>query len=37
MHKPLDAIDDQGTDEYPIAFEEDLEFYQWLDQQLGDS
>jgi hypothetical protein len=33
----LDAIDDQGTDEYPIAFEEDLEFYQWLDQQLGDS
>jgi len=33
----LEVIDDQGTDEYPIAFEEDLEFYQWLDQQLGDS
>lgn len=32
-----EVVDDQDADEYPIAFEEDLEFYQWLEQQLGDS
>lgn len=32
-----EAADEENSDEYPIAFEEDLEFYQWLDQELGDS
>lgn len=32
-----ESADEENSDEYPIAFEEDLEFYQWLDQELGDS